>query len=309
MFKTTSYIFMYLASFSVAFAQIKTEEITIYNKEIELPGTLTYSQEKTPLIIWVHGSGNVDRNGNQMGTFVKANYILQFREAINTNNIAFFSYDKRTANPKNQNLLKDTKIIDFAIDAQEVVSHFKKGMRFSEIILIGHSQGSLIAMLASENVDKYISIAGAGETIDKTIVKQIGEKNPTLGTAAQQQFDTLKSKGKIKTVNPFLTNLFAKPNQAFILSWMQLDPLQEIKKLQIPVLIINGDKDLQVQINDAEKLKAANTLAELRIIKNMNHVLKNIQKEEDNLTSYSSPDFPISEKLIKSVVSFIKKQK
>ncbi|QTE22799.1 alpha/beta hydrolase family protein [Polaribacter cellanae] len=307
MVRIIAYLVIYIVSISAAFAQLNTEEITIYNKEIELPGTLTFSAENQPLIIWMHGSGQIDRNGNQPAQNVKANYIQQFREAVNKEGIAFFSYDKRTANPKNKHLLKNTLVRDFAVDAEAVVNHFKNDKRFTKIILAGHSQGSLIAMLASKNVDKYISIAGAGETIDKTIIKQISKNNPTLGEAAQKQFDTLRMKRKIKTVNPFLVSIFAKPNQSFLLSWMEINPTIEIKKLEIPVLILNGDKDMQVKIEDANALKSAKPTAHFAIIKNMNHVLKTIEKEEDNMKSYFSPDFPISEELIKTVVSFVKK--
>ncbi|WP_339660229.1 alpha/beta hydrolase [uncultured Polaribacter sp.] len=307
MIRIITYLIVSVFGIVVSFAQIKSEEITIKNEAIELPGTLTYFQENTPLIIWVHGSGPVDRNGNQPAQNVNANYIKQFREAINKENIAFFSFDKRTANKNNSDYLKDTKFTDFALDVDVIVHHFKKDKRFTNVTLIGHSQGSLIAMMASKNIDTYISLAGAGETIDKTIVKQIGKNNPTLGEAAQKQFDTLQAKGKIETVNPFLMNIFAKQNQAFLYEWMQINPTEEIKKITIPTLIINGDKDLQVQIEDAENLKNAKPNAELVIIKNMNHVLKNIEKEEDNLASYYSPDFPISEKLIKTIVEFVKK--
>lgn len=296
-----------LFGIAVAFAQVNSEEITIYNQAIQLPGTLSYTSKNTPLIIWVHGSGTVDRNGNQPAQNVKSNYIKQFRDAINKENIAFFSYDKRTANKNNREFLKDVQIIDFTLDVKEVVHHFKKEKIFSEIILIGHSQGSLIAMLASEKIDKYISLAGTGETIDKTIVKQIHKNNATLGEAAQKQFDTLRRKGKIKTVNPFLISVFAKQNQPFLHSWMLLNPTEEIKKLTIPILIINGDKDLQVKVEDAKALHAANSTSKLVIIENMNHVLKDIQKEEENLASYYSSEYPISEKLIKTIVSFIKK--
>ena len=301
------FLIAYLFGISAVFAQIQSEEITIHNKEIQLPGTLTYSKKNTPLIIWIHGSGPVDRNGNQPAQNVKANYIKQFRDAVNIKNIAFFSYDKRTANKENRNFLKDTKVSDFALDAQEVIHHFKNTKQFSEIILIGHSQGSLVAMLAAKNADKYISLAGAGTTIDKTMVQQISKNNITLGAAAKQQFDTLRMKGKIEVINPFLISVFAKPMQSFWYSWMLLDPLREINKLTMPVLIINGDKDLQVQIEDAKALHAENSKSELVIIKNMNHVLKDIQKEEDNLSSYYSSTFPVSEKLIETIVSFVKK--
>ncbi|MGY0427189.1 MAG: alpha/beta hydrolase family protein [Polaribacter sp.] len=102
-------------------------------------------------------------------------------------------------------------------------------------------------------------------------------------------------------------SIFAKQNQHFLLSWIKIDPIKEIKKVTIPILIINGDKDLQVKIEDANALKKAKPTAKLVIIKNMNHVLKTIVKDDDNIKSYFSPDFPISKKLITTIVSFVKK--
>jgi len=307
MMRIATYLTVYFFGMCCAFSQMQSEEITLQNKEIQLPGTLTYSQENTPLIIWVHGSGPVDRNGNQPAQNVNANYIKQFRDAVNKENIAFFSYDKRTANKENIAFLKDTKVIDFATDAEVVIRYFKNKKQFSKIVLLGHSQGSLVAMLASKNTDKYISLAGAGKTIDNIMVQQISKNNPTLGAAARQQFDTLRATGKIKVVHPFLISVFAKPMQSFWLSWMLLDPLEEIKKLSMPVLIINGDKDLQVKIENAEALHAASLKSELVLIKNMNHVLKDIQKDKDNLSSYYQSTFQISKKLIETIVSFVKK--
>ncbi len=301
MIRVITYLLIYFFGVAITFAQITSEEITLNNQVIQLPGTLSYPTEKIPLIIWVHGSGSVNRNGNT------PNYIKQFRDAVNKENIAFFSYDKRTANPKNAAFLKDIQINDFINDLEEVVSYFKNDKRFTKIILAGHSQGSLIAMMVLENIDKYISIAGAGETIDKTLIRQLTAQNLEFGKVATSHFKELKETGEIKKVNPNLITIFAKQNQPFWLSWVKLNPVEEIKKVTIPMLIINGDKDLQVLISDAKNLKKAKPNTQFVIIKNMNHVLKNIEKNEDNLKSYYSPNYPISEKLIENVVTFVKK--
>jgi len=284
---------------------ITSEEILIKNDSIELPGTLTFSNQKTPLIIWVHGSGNVDRNGNQ-GTVVKANYIKQFRDSINKNDIAFFSYDKRTANKNNSKFLQGVIFTDFVSDIKKVIAHFKNDKRFTEIILIGHSQGSLIAMLASENSDKYISLAGPSTTIDKTIILQIKKQSPFMVPIVEAHIKELKETGTIKEVNPLLASLFNKNNQPFFVDWMKYNPSVEIKKLHLPLLIINGTKDIQVKIADAKELHNANKKSTLVLIDNMNHVLKHIDKDEDNLASYYSADFKLSEKLVETIVKFIK---
>ena len=94
MIRILLYIIVYFVMIISSFAQVKSEEILIKNDKVELPGTLTFTKEQTPLLIWVHGSGGVKRDGNQ------PKYIEQFRKEINQNNLAFFSYDKRTTNPK-----------------------------------------------------------------------------------------------------------------------------------------------------------------------------------------------------------------
>ncbi|MCT4699621.1 alpha/beta hydrolase family protein [Tenacibaculum haliotis] len=307
MIRILTFIIIYSFSIVVAFAQVKSEEILIKNNEIELPGTLTFTSEKTPLLIWIHGSGNVDRNGNQR-PYVKANYIKQFRDSVNQHNIAFFSYDKRTANQKNMPILKKGILFDsFISDAQKVISHFKNNKRFSEIILIGHSQGSLVAMLASKNSNKYISLSGPSSSIDQKIVEQMRAKNPLIVNTLQEHFKELKETGEIKNVDPTLVTMFTPQNTPFFKSWMKHNPSEEIKKLKIPVLIINGTKDLQVTIEDAKTLHKFSLKSELVIIENMNHVLKHIDKDDDNMKSYFSADFPLSDKLIKTVVSFVKK--
>lgn len=304
-----NYKLLYIALFisSICFGQkINSEEILIKNDSIELPGTLTYAKENTPLIIWIHGSGNVDRNGNQIGVNIKANYIKQFRDSINKYNIAFFSYDKRSANKKNFKHLKGTLFKDFVEDAKKVVSHFKANNRFTEIVLIGHSQGSLVAMLASEGISEYVSIAGPSDSFDKAIIKQVTKQSPEFGKITEAHFKELFETGTIKQVNPLLASIFAKQNLEFIANYAKYNPAEEIKKITIPTLIINGTKDLQVKIEDAETLHKALPSSKLVIVDNMNHVLKNIEIDADNIKSYYSANFQLSTKLITTIVAFLK---
>ena len=302
MIRLFPFMMFILFEISNGFSQITTQEITIQNQAIQLPGTLSYPAENSPLIIWVHGSGGVDRYGNQ------PQYIQQFRTAVNKEKIAFFSYDKRTANPNNRAFLKEGVLFnDFILDVKEVVNHFKNDTRFNSITLVGHSQGSLTAMMALKNVDNYISIAGAGETIDKILIKQLRAQSLEYANIAKAHFKELKETGSIKEVNPNLMAIFAKPNQEFWSSWIAVDPIKALKKITIPTLIINGDKDIQVGVENASKLKAVKPNASYAIIQNMNHILKDIQKEADNIKSYNSPEFPVSKQLIEIIVSFVKK--
>ena len=297
---------------AIIFAQTENaiEEIELKNDSIQLPGTLIYdkSLNEQALAIYVHGSGNVDRNGNQAGA-IKANYIKQLAENLSDNGIAFYRYDKRTANQENMKyLMRGVSFLDFVEDVQVAIDHFKDDSRFSHIVLIGHSQGSLVGMLAlTEDVDKYISIAGPASRIDEIMTEQIRKQNgDSIAGIVYSHFKELKTTGKIENVNPMLFQLFNPQNLPFFESWIKYSPEDEIKKINIPTLIINGTKDLQVSVKEAKALHNANPDTELAIIENMNHVLKNIEKDEDNFKSYSSPDFPLSEELVEVISRFIK---
>ena len=302
----TYFLFLVFGVVSLT-AQIKSEELVLFNNEIELPGTLSYLEEQKPLLIWVHGSGNVDRNGNQQPV-IKANYIKQFRDSITKNNIAFYSFDKRTANKNNKaSLLKGVFLKDYVTDVQIAINHFKKEGRFSKIVLLGHSQGSLVAMLASENIDNYISLAGPSKSADQVIIDQIKESAPFLDSITKAHFKELKEIGNVEKVNPILQSVFAKQNQAFLRSWIQYNPSEEIKKLSVPILLINGTEDLQVKPQEASELLLANKNAQLVFIKGMNHVLKEVKSMTENKSSYLKPDYPLSTKLVQVIVEFVKK--
>lgn len=75
-------------------------------------------------------------------------------------------------------------------------------------------------------------------------------------------------------------------------------------------MIIQGNKDIQVDLEEAKKLIAASKNGKLLIVNNMNHVLKTINGDvNDNISSYSNPDLPINQDLVNSIVDFINKNK
>ena len=304
------YLLLLFSSFLFAQKSIVSEEILIKNDSILLPGTLSFNREleKQPLIIFVSGSGNPDRNGNQPQFGVNGNYIKQLSDAMTDKNVAFFRFDKRNVTKENiPQILKHYVFSDLVDDVTAIIEHFKNDPRFDSITLVGHSQGSLVAMMAANNyIDKYVSLAGIGEPVGGTIIRQYSAQNESLGKNVEEHIKELSETGTIKEVNPNLALLFNPQNYSFLAEYLVLNPQEEIKKLKIPVLIINGDKDIQVKEQDANNLLLAKPDAKMVIIENMNHVLKNIEKDEDNLASYSSPDFPLSQELVLLLEDFIK---
>src|SRR5690606_5303044 len=114
-------------------------------------------------------------------------------------------------------------------------------------------------------------------------------------------------KGETFEPTPVLQSLFNEGVRPYLLSWMAFNPTDEIKKLKIPVLIVNGTKDLQVKTTEAELLKKAKPDAKLVIIENMNHVLKEIKGDDkENIQAYSNPDLPVVPELVAAVNQFVK---
>jgi esterase/lipase len=274
-------------------------------------GTLLIPEnsKKQALVIIIGDSGPVDRNGNQQ--MMVNNSLRLLAEGLYQNNIASFRYDKRIVKQMKSRALteKNIQFDDFIDDAIAILQYFKKDKRFSEIHIIGHGQGSLVGMVAAQQgATSFISIAGAGQELDDLIVAQLAKQSPGLVDNARTSFDDLRANGAAYNYSPGLASIFRKEIQPFLFTWMQYNPNIEIKKLDIPVLIINGEKDIQVQVSEAELLKEAKPDAEYEIIPNMNHIFKEIEGNDlENSKSYNIYNLPVIPKLISVISDFIKK--
>jgi len=275
-------------------------------------GTLYSPQRQsksTDLVIIIAGSGSPDRNGNQAG--MDNNSLRYLGERLAQNDIAAFSFDKRTIALMAAGTLseKDLSFENFIDDVKDIIAYFKAKKQYRHIIIAGHSEGSLIGMIAANgNADGFISLAGAGRTIDLILAEQIGKQAPYLKDEVEKDLAILKSGQTFKLENPALGSIFRESVQPYMISWIKYDPTQEIQKLKIPILIINGTKDMQVPVSDAELLKKAKPEAQLKIITNMNHLFKEIKTDDsaENQASYNNPNLPIVPEMVMVVNQFIK---
>lgn len=305
--KSSLFLFLCLIS-SLSFCQEKTfneEEVSI-SKWID--GTLLSPNnvEKPSLAIIIAGSGPTNRNGNQ--NFLKSNSLKKLAEGLTNNGIATYRYDKRIVKQIRKGYVdKDIKFDDFVSDAIDIIDYFKSQESYDKIYVIGHSQGSLVGMLsAKDKADGFISLAGAGQNIGDVLVEQVTKMAPKLGEETQRVVTILKD-GKTTTDYPeALASLFGPDLQPFMMNWMKYNPTETIKTLEMPILLINGTKDLQVSENEAKLLKEANKKATLKIIENMNHVLFEIKGDDlENSKSYNESFRSISPQLISSITDFI----
>ena len=110
-------------------------------------------------------------------------------------------------------------------------------------------------------------------------------------------------------MHPALQKLFAPQVQGFLIDVLARDPAQLAKTLQVPLLIVQGERDLQVSAGDARALAAAQPKGRLVLIPTMNHVLKDVQVDDRaaNLATYADPSLPVDSALVDAVVQFVKR--
>jgi pimeloyl-ACP methyl ester carboxylesterase len=306
--KILKLLFIFLFSFLFGIAQ----EINYSHNDISInnfvDGTLLTPKDidKPILAIIIAGSGPTDRNGNQ--DFLKSNNLKKLAERLSSNNIATFRYDKRIVKQiKNGNFDKDIMFDDFVTDAISVIEYFKKSNSYSKIYIIGHSQGSLVGMLAAKDrADGFISVAGAGQSIDHVIIDQIQKTAQMYTEDTKRVFDIMRQGKTTPNYPPALSSIFNIEIQPFMMNWMQYNPQEVIKYLDIPILIINGTKDLQVSVDEANLLKEATQNAELTIVEKMNHVLFIIDGDDlENSKSYNESARKISDEAVSAILNFI----
>ena len=287
--------------------------IILNTKTGNIKGSLSIpSKGKTfPLVIIIAGSGPTDRNGNN-GTAVTSNSYKILADSLLQHNIASLRYDKRGIAESADTAVKEEKMVfeTYITDAEDWVNLLKKDRRFNSIIIAGHSEGSLVGMVASTNkkVDKFISIAGPGEPVYETLKKQLAMQPEAIQKSCYAILDTLVT-GKIVTDVPaMLSSMFRPSVQPYLISWFKYDPKKEIEKLTIPVLIINGTTDIQVAVDNATSLHNACKQSKLVIIEGMTHLLKDGPADrKKNIALYNTtPNKPIKTELVDAIVNFIK---
>lgn len=289
----------------------QSKPIVLETKTGKIRGTITSPESKAPVpvVLIIAGSGPTDRDGNNI--VMKNNSLKMLAEELLKNNIATLRYDKRgIAESKDASAEeKDMRFDDLVKDAAEWVKLLKADKRFSKVIIAGHSEGSLIGMIAAKDAgaDGYISIAGAGSAADVILKEQLKSQPKSITDICYPILDSLKKGKTVDSVPKMLYTLFRPSVQPYMISWFKYDPQVELKKLNIPILILQGTTDIQVSSEDAKALFNANNKAEYHLIKGMNHILKEAEEDRTkNIATYSNPDLPIKQELIIDIVNFIK---
>ena len=271
-------------------------------------GTLLESADSNSVLsIIISGSGPTDRDGNN--TSLKSDYLKMLAEGLFENGISSYRYDKRGVGNSIGNIQSgnDIKFIDYINDVVSIINHFKDTKEYKRIVVIGHSEGALIGMIASRLIaDSFISIAGAGEDYLTLIQRQLSNRAPFVKSMSDSIIKQLRDNKIVDSVSPLMNNLFNPANQRFLIDASRYEPVEEISKLGIPVLIVQGTNDIQIEVNDAQMLDKAALKSRLEIIQGMNHVFR--QASENyllNMQTYGNPELPIDDSLVDVIVDFL----
>lgn len=291
-------------------------EVTVPGPQGALAGTLVDPGKGTPAILIIPGSGPTDRDGNnRLG--VNGAIYRQLADALAAKGVATLRADKRgmfgsAAAVSDAN---DVTIAAYAADAHAWVDMLRARTGRSCIWLLGHSEGSLIALKAAQDptgICGLILVAGAGRPEGEVIRAQL-RSNPanapilTQGEAAIDQLEAGKNVDPA-TLPAALQPLFRTNVQAFLIETFSYDPAKLVGAVKLPVLILQGEKDLQVPVADAELLKRGQPKATLKLLPGVNHVLKPVSGDDRmaNIATYADAALPIDPAVPEAIAAFVK---
>lgn len=293
----------------------------------KINGTLTYPRdaEKHPLVIIVHGSGPLDRDGSTGNSKIYRDLAW----GLASQGIAVFRYDKRSFTHGSK-LFMETyqgktytpkdEVVDDAVEAIRLLSsnsHVDAG----QIYIAGHSQGGMMApeiALASGRLKGIIMLAGNARPLQDMILEQMSYlyDGKSLSYKEYEQVQKLRHQAeyaKKKKLDP-KTPTDSLPFNVSAAYWNYLNEYNQVKtfsKLTIPALILQGERDYQVTMTDynlwakaAEKRKGKTVL---KSYPNLNHLF--ITGEGPSVPAEYQIQGNLSEAVVNDITAWIRAQK
>lgn len=296
-----------IAGFCAAMASASAEETNIRIGNIDAVLTTPPGVERPPVALLIAGSGSTDHDGN--GPQAKPATLKKLSEQLAARKIATLRYDKRGAGGWKPEFGKpeDFRFRDYVDDAAALVNYLRSSGKFPRVVLVGHSEGDLVAILTARRVpvDRLVLLVTAARRQGDLLKAQLERKQipPDVLQPIVKAIDSIMS-GQI--VDPPPPGLAIPPSmQPGIASAFNEDPVDPLKLIERPTLIVGGGRDRQVARLDFIALAAAAPMAKTLWLPDMNHVLVDVANEDDDLTAYSQPERALDTALIDTVAAFI----
>jgi pimeloyl-ACP methyl ester carboxylesterase len=304
---------LFLAAAAHATAQVREQAVTLTTASGQLAGTLTLpaAPARAPVALIIAGSGPTDRDGNSALAPGHNDSLRMLAAALAGNGVASLRYDKRGIGASASAMTAESalRLDTYVDDAQGWLGQLKADPRFSRVVVIGHSEGSLIGMLAAQRAGAaaFVSVSGVAQSASTIMRRQWAGKLPPDLAAENERILATLERGELPQAVPApLAGAYRPSVQPYLVSWIKYVPAQQIATLRMPVLIVQGTTDVQVGVDQAQALKAAKPDAELAIIQGMNHVLKLVPDDsKQQQASYADPTLPLAPQLVGAIVDFV----
>lgn len=292
--------------------------MTVPGPQGGLAGTFLDAGKGSPIVLILPGSGPTDRDGNNPMGVTAAPYRL-LAEGLATKGVSTLRIDKRGLFGS-KGAIADANAVtvaDYAGDAHTWISALRQRTGAKCVWLLGHSEGGLVALAAAQQpqgICGLILVASPGRKLGAVIREQL-QANPANAPLLPPAMAALQSLEEGKTVDtagmpaPLLA-LFNGKVQPFLIDLLRQDPAGLAAKTKLPLLIVRGDKDIQVSAADAEALHSARPDAKLLRPPTMNHVLKDVAGDDraSNLATYADQSLPVDAALVDGIAAFVKKR-
>lgn len=280
-----------------------------------LRGTMLLPAPGAPMMLIIPGSGPTDRNGNNPLGVRGSTYRL-LAEGLAQRGIGTVRIDKRGMFGSRAAVADGNAVTidDYVTDTESWIASIRKQTGVPCVWLLGHSEGGLVALAAAQKASDIcglVLISAAGRPLGEVLRDQL-KANPANAPILDQAMAAISALEAGKRVdasqmNPVLLPLFAPQVQGFLISVFSYDPAKLISTLKKPVLIMQGERDIQVSVADAERLKQAAPAAKLVLLADTNHVLKTVTTDDRqaNIASYANPNLPLAPGVVDGVADFV----
>jgi pimeloyl-ACP methyl ester carboxylesterase len=278
-----------------------------------LHGTLLAPQggPAVPVVLIHPGSGPTDRDGNSPLLAGKNNSLRLLAEGLAARGIATLRIDKRGIAESAAALgtEADLRLETLVADAAAWLELLRRDPRFDRVIVLGHSEGALIGALAAAaaQAEGYISVAGPARRGSDILRRQLGPRlSGTLAAENERILTALECGQRVGAVPEPLLALYRASVRPYLISWFRHEPVSAVRRLAMPVMIVQGTTDLQVEAGEGAALHAARPDATYLDVEGMNHVLKLVGGGlPEQLAAYGDPTLPVAPALLDGLAAFV----
>jgi pimeloyl-ACP methyl ester carboxylesterase len=254
-----------------------------------------------PLVAIVAGSGPTDRDGNSSSLGLLTNAYQQMADLAAKRGIATLRYDKRGIGQSRGYREEDATLAAFGHDLVALLGEAERKDQFSKIVLAGHSEGGVIALQALRDVraSALVLLATPGRPLAQVLRDQLVHKG--LPAAEVDAAIAAARRGEVvASERRELKAIFRPSVVPFLQTLLPVDPAALLRAAKVPTIIVQGDVDEQVGVDDAKRLHEARPDARLVVVHEMSHTLK--IDPEGGARSYSDPTLPLAPAVIDAIV-------